>query len=265
MAKRRSRGRNGGERAQTESGAPIRRGAKEALGRANGAARDESLKDRRRRQIIDATIDAIHRRGIGETRLADVARAAGVSYGVVSFYFRSKDALLLETMNHVAHEYEAALRAAVAQPAESAMARLLTVVDVNFTRRVAEPRKTAVWVAAWAHGTIAPTVRRRMCELQDDYVRLTEPICRRLVADGGDRSVDPREIAAALCALMSGFDVEMHLRRQGYSVAAARRTCHALLAALFPREYAAATGRQHRAGRPAARPGSAMASTRGPQ
>ncbi|MGE0119866.1 MAG: TetR family transcriptional regulator C-terminal domain-containing protein [Dongiaceae bacterium] len=265
MAVRRNRESNRGERARAGSGGRIRRGAKEAVARANGPARDESLKDRRRRQIIDATIDAIYRRGIGETRLADVARAAGVSYGVVSFYFRSKDALLLETMNHVAHEYEAALRAAVARPAESAMARLLTVVDVNFTRRVAEPRKTAVWVAAWAHGTVAPTVRRRGCELQEDYVRLTEPICRQLVTEGGYRSVDPREIAAALCALMSGFDVEMHLRRRGYSAATARRTCHALLAALFPREYAAATERRNAAGGRAPRSGPATAATRGPQ
>jgi TetR/AcrR family transcriptional repressor of bet genes len=264
MAVRRNRERHRGGRTQVESGRPVRRGAK-ANERANGAARDESRKDRRRRQIIDATIDAIYRRGIADTRLADVARAAGVSYGVVSFYFRSKDALLLETMNHVAHEYEAALRAAVAQPAESEMARLLTVVDVNFTRRVAEPRKTAVWVATWAHSTVAPTVRRRMCELQDDYVRLTEPICRQLVTEGGYRSVDPQEIATALCALMSGFDVEMHLRGRDYSVAAARRTSHALLAALFPREYAAATGRRRWTDRPAARRGSAMAGARGPQ
>lgn len=217
---------------------PRRRGAKQP------APPEESLKDRRRREIIDATIDAIYRRGIGDTRLADVAQTAGVSYGVVSFYFKSKDALLLETMNHVALEYEAALRAAAAEPAASAMARLLNVVDVNFDRRVADPRKTAVWVAIWAHSTVAPSMRRRSCELQDDYIRLTEPICRELVTEAGSQEIDPREIAAALCALMSGFDVERHLRGSRYSVAAARRTCHALLAALFPREYAAATAGQ---------------------
>lgn len=221
-----------------------RRGEKESAGKAAG---DESLKERRRRQIIEATMDAIYRRGIGDTRLADVARNAGVSYGVVSFYFKSKDALLLETMNHVAREYETALRAAAARPAESPMARLLTVIDVNFDRRIADLRKTAVWVAIWAHSTVAPSIRRRSCELQDDYIRLAEPICRELVMGSGNRSIEPREIAAALCALMSGFDVERHLRGSRYSVASARRTCHALLAALFPREYAEATARSGRA------------------
>jgi hypothetical protein len=39
---------------------------------------------------------------------------------------------------------------------------------------------------------------------------------------------------------MSGLDVEMHLRGRRYSVEDARRTVHALLAGIFPREFAAA-------------------------
>lgn len=210
------------------------------------AAKDETLKDRRRREIIDATIEAIHRRGIGELRLADVAREAGVSYGVVSFYFKSKDALLLATMNHVALEYEAALKEAAGQPAPSAMARLLTFVDVNFSQRIAEQSKTAVWVAIWAHSAVEPTFRKRCCELQDDYVRLAEPICREIIEEGGYDSIDPREIASILCVLMSGFDIEVHLRGRRYSVEKARQTCHALLAGMFPREYRASQGGQRR-------------------
>ena len=201
--------------------------------------KDDSLKGRRRRQIVDATIDTIYRRGIGDVRLADVARAAGVSYGVVSFYFKSKDALLLATMNHVAEEYAAALHAAAEAPAATPMERQLAVLEVNFDARFAEPRKTAVWVAIWGQSQASPAFRKRCCELQDDYVRVTEPICRAIVETGGYRDIDPREVAKLLCIIMSGLDVEMHLRGRRYAVAAARRTCHALLAGLFPREYAA--------------------------
>ncbi len=202
--------------------------------------KDDDLKLRRRRQIIDATIEAIYRRGIADLRLADVARAAGVSYGVVSFYFKSKDALLLATMNDVALEYANALHEAANAPAATPMARLLAVLDVNFDARIAEPRKTAVWVAIWGQSQVSPAFRKRCCELQDDYVRLTEPICRAIVTTGGHAIVDAREIARVLCVLMSGFDVENHLRGKRYTVADARRTCHALLAGIFPREFATA-------------------------
>ena len=204
-------------------------------------SKDEDLTLRRRRQIIDATIEAIYRRGIADLRLADVARAAGVSYGVVSFYFKSKDALLLATMNDVAAEYATALHQAADAPASSPMARLLSVLDVNFDARIAEPRKTAVWVAIWGQSQVSPAFRKRCCELQDDYISLTEPICRAIVKSGGYDAVDPREIARVLCVMMSGFDVETHLRGRGYTIANAKRTCHALLAGMFPREFAAAS------------------------
>jgi TetR/AcrR family transcriptional repressor of bet genes len=206
-------------------------------------SKDEDLKLRRRRQIIDATIEAIYRRGIADLRLADVARAAKVSYGVVSFYFKSKDALLLATMNDVALEYATALHQAAEAPAATPMARLLAVLDVNFDARIAEPRKTAVWVAIWGQSQVSPAFRKRCCELQDDYVRLTEPICRAIVKSGGHTTVDAREIARVLCVMMSGFDVEIHLRGKGYTVSNAKRTCRALLAGIFPREFAAATKR----------------------
>ena len=204
------------------------------------ASTDETLKNKRRRQIIDATIAAIYRRGIGDTRLADIARAAGVSYGVVSFYFKSKDALLMATMNHVALEYATALQQAAEMPARTPMERLLAVASVNFDARIAEAQKTAVWVAIWAQCQVAPAFRKRCCELQDDYVRVAEPLCREIISTGGYKTMDAREIAQSLCVLMSGLDVEMHLRGRRYSVEDARRTVHALLAGIFPREFAAA-------------------------
>jgi TetR/AcrR family transcriptional regulator, transcriptional repressor of bet genes len=204
------------------------------------ALKDETLKLKRRKQIIDATIATIYRRGIGDMRLADVAKAAGVSYGVVSFYFRSKDALLMATMNHVAQEYASALQEAAARPVKTPMERLLAVADVNFDAQISEPRKTAVWVAIWAQSQVAPAFRKRCCELQDDYVRVTEPLLREIIEAGGYDTMNPREIAQSLCMLMSGLDIEMHLRGRNYSVEDARRTVHSLLLGIFPREFSAA-------------------------
>ncbi|MEX0808964.1 MAG: TetR/AcrR family transcriptional regulator [Dongiaceae bacterium] len=207
------------------------------------ASKDENLKAKRRKQIIDATIAAIYRRGIGDMRLADVARAAGVSYGVVSFYFKSKDALLMATMNHVALEYATALQAAADAVTATPMERLLAVASVNFDARIAIPQKTAVWVAIWSECQVTPAFRKRCCELQDDYVRIAEPLCREIIAAGGYKTMNAHEIAQALCVLMSGLDIEMHLRGRRYSVADARRTVHALLSGMFPVEFAAAMGR----------------------
>ena len=59
----------------------------------------------RRQQLIDATISCIAKRGFSGTTLADVARTAGLSQGIVNLHFNTKDTLLHETLQHLVDEY----------------------------------------------------------------------------------------------------------------------------------------------------------------
>lgn len=48
----------------------------------------------RRRQILDAAVKVFARRGFTQCRVADIADEAGVAYGLLYHYFRSKDEVL---------------------------------------------------------------------------------------------------------------------------------------------------------------------------
>ena len=50
----------------------------------------------KRRQILDAAIRVFARQGFHATRVSDIADEAGVAYGLVYHYFRSKDEVLNE-------------------------------------------------------------------------------------------------------------------------------------------------------------------------
>ena len=50
----------------------------------------------RRRQILDAAIRVFARQGFNACRVSDIAREAGVAYGLVYHYFDSKDQVLNE-------------------------------------------------------------------------------------------------------------------------------------------------------------------------
>ena len=63
-------------------------------------------KEQRRRDLLAAAKRLFAERGFPATTIADIARAAGVSYGVVYWYFESKDDLFHALMA----EEEAALR-----------------------------------------------------------------------------------------------------------------------------------------------------------
>jgi len=69
------------------------------------AVSDED-KEQRRRALLAAAKRCFAERGFNATTIADVARAAGVSYGVVYWYFESKDDLFHALMS----DEEAALR-----------------------------------------------------------------------------------------------------------------------------------------------------------
>jgi AcrR family transcriptional regulator len=53
-----------------------------------------SIQEERRRQILDAAVRAFAQRGYHGCRVSDVAREAGVAYGLVYHYYGSKEALL---------------------------------------------------------------------------------------------------------------------------------------------------------------------------
>ena len=61
--------------------------------RRNASPRDEA-EDARRVQLIEVTIDSLAEVGFVGTTLAEIARRAGVSPGLVAHYFGDKDGLL---------------------------------------------------------------------------------------------------------------------------------------------------------------------------
>ena len=65
-----------------------------------------ATREKRRQQLIDATVKCIARKGMGSTTLGDVASEAGLSQGIVNLHFESKENLLNETLTSIADEYK---------------------------------------------------------------------------------------------------------------------------------------------------------------
>ena len=55
----------------------------------------------RQRQLIDATLAAINEVGMHDATVAQIARRAGVSTGIISHYFKDKNGLLEATMRDI--------------------------------------------------------------------------------------------------------------------------------------------------------------------
>lgn len=87
----------------------------------------------RRRQLIDATTEAINEVGMHDATIAQIARRAGVSTGIISHYFKDKNGLLEATMRDITSQLRyAVLRRLHALPEASAELRLRAIVAGNF-------------------------------------------------------------------------------------------------------------------------------------
>ncbi len=69
------------------------------------AVQRKAPRDVRRQQLIEATIRVLGQKGYAALTIADVAKQAGLSPGIVIFHFNSKDALLADVLRFLALEY----------------------------------------------------------------------------------------------------------------------------------------------------------------
>ena len=84
---------------------------------------NEALRDRRWRQIVEASVPLFTRQGFHQTTTRQMARAVGLSIGPLYEYVRTKEDVLLLTCHYVHTDLEGALRDALTAEG-TAMSRL---------------------------------------------------------------------------------------------------------------------------------------------
>ena len=71
-----------------------------------GAPRARAGRSRQRQRLIDACISALHLYGPSRTTVEKVVAIAKMSPGIVRFYFDSKAAMLVASLQFLAAEFE---------------------------------------------------------------------------------------------------------------------------------------------------------------
>lgn len=202
-------------------------------------SRRDEAKERRRVQLIEATIDSIAKRGFADTTLADVAEGAGLSRGIVNFYFKSKDQLFADTLRHLADEYRDAWRTALNAAGPLPAARLRALLMVNFDPRIFSRKKIAVWFAFWGEAKSRPAYLA-MCGEKDHEYSDAIMACVRAVEAECASGHAPETIARVLDAVTSGFWLDRLTDPQPGDRADFQHDVDVLLATFFPGRFGAA-------------------------
>ncbi len=165
----------------------------------------------KRRQILDAAIGVFARQGFHSTRVSDIADEAGVAYGLVYHYFKSKD----EVLNELFSERWSLLLAAIGEAdreGESPRAKLEAVAGfiVDSYRHDPELMKVIIVEVTRAANSFG---RTHLPEIRRAYDSIA-----KIVADGQEagafrRDVDPTfasmSFYGAIEQLLSGWIFEL--------------------------------------------------------
>lgn len=210
-------------------------------------ARD-ALKEARKVQLMEATIDCIAARGFADLTLADVAKAAGLSVGIVNFYFRSKDVLLIETLRHLVADYVKQTNENIRSAGTTAAAQIDAMIESDFHRTIANRKRVTVWYAFWGETRWRPEFLKICQQLSDSFHEETKAAFARLIAEGGYSDIDPDLVARGFDAMIDGLWLDMLINPKAVERDTAKQVVRTYLAGIFPNEF----GRQSTGGAPKA-------------
>jgi AcrR family transcriptional regulator len=193
----------------------------------------------RREQLIEAVISTVARRGLSQTTLSEVAKAAGVSHGLINFHFKSKEALLADTLSYMSNGHRgiwtAALKAAGPQPAD----QLDALINAEFHESNLSGDRLTAWCVFWSEALKDSLYAEQCGENDRAHVLAFEKACAALAAEGG-YDMDPILAARAVRLTIHGAKLEMTFAAVPYDRCEALKTAYFSAGTLFPRHFTAA-------------------------
>ena len=110
---------------------------------------------------------------------------ADLSPGIVRFYFDSKAAMLVASLEYLAAEFEDRVLLPVSQLRHAPVAALELLVDLYLDPQIASPRKVSVWYSFWGEASSRQEYYDICGRKDEDFAALVHELIERLIAQTG--------------------------------------------------------------------------------
>ncbi|MFE1883148.1 TetR/AcrR family transcriptional regulator [Streptomyces diastatochromogenes] len=167
-----------------------------------------------REEVLVAAMDMIAERGLEKLTMAGLGREVGMSSGHLLYYFRSKDELLLQTLEWSEGRLGAERGRLLTRPG-SARERLEAYVDLYVPDGHRDPHWT-LWLEVWNRSQNADEdARERQAAIEGAWHRDLVALIAEGISRGEFRPVDADRFAARLRALLDGFSIHVAIGLRG--------------------------------------------------
>ncbi|WP_460106530.1 TetR/AcrR family transcriptional regulator [Streptomyces sp. YKOK-J1] len=167
-----------------------------------------------REDVLAAAMDMIAERGLEKLTMAALGREVGMSSGHLLYYFRSKDELLLRTLEWSEGRLGVERGRLLTRPG-STRERLEAYVGLYVPDGHRDPHWT-LWLEVWNRSqNAAEEARERQAAIEGAWHRDLVALVAEGVSRGEFRPVDADRFATRLRALLDGFSIHVAIGLRG--------------------------------------------------
>ena len=182
----------------------------------------------RHQEILDAAARVITDRGLAETRISDIADEAGVSPGLILYYFDSKDRLLSEALTYANDQFYLRMSREVRR-IPSARDQLRRLVDLSVPGLLPEYGRLdewALWIEVWVRALRDPEMAKDREFLDQRWRGQIADIVRGGQTSGEFTSEETaEELALRIASIIDGLAIQVIMEDSQVDPEHMRRTC----------------------------------------
>ncbi len=171
--------------------------------------------------------------GFDGATVASIARAAGLTAGLVHYHFKNKLEILTALVDQLAARHADRLRRTLSEVGEDPRARLGAFIDVHLALDAARPDAVAVWTALAAEALRSVPVRAAFRRGLETARAPLGAIVDSGVARGQFSTPDAQAACAAVLAMIQGYLVLAATTDDLIPVGSAAHACRRAAAGLL--------------------------------
>jgi TetR/AcrR family transcriptional repressor of bet genes len=170
-----------------------------------------------------------------------VVAIAKMSPGIVRFYFDSKAAMLVASLQFLSAEFEDQLLVPVSKLKSNPVAALELMVDLYLDPEIASPRKVSVWYAFWGEASSRQEYYDICGQKDEGFTVLVRELIGRMIEDSGQSHLECEGVALGLIGVLEMLWQDFAFRsEEDIDRVAAKQRCMAYLRSVFPGQFAGA-------------------------
>jgi AcrR family transcriptional regulator len=166
----------------------------------------------RRIEMLRAAAELICERGFGDTRIADVAKRAGVSSALVIYYFGTRDRLLVDALRYSEESFYEAAEQMLAE-VKSLRERLSLLIRWTCVPEGNDeiPGAWGLWFDLWAQAFRHDEIKAGRAELDARWRKMIVDAIKSAEESELNSKVNARMFALEFAALLDGLSIQVAL------------------------------------------------------